>query len=278
MEGSFRALDGITLYEQWWHPSVEPKAVVGSIHGLCEHSGRFRETADYLTEQGFALESFDLRGHGRSGGEALQIDSFFEYLDDLDVFIGRVRDRIPDKPLFLMGQCMGASILLQYAAAGRTAVRGLIIIAPFIQAGPGLSPLSQKLAALCGRILPRMPLFKINPRHYSGDTEVLSQRAEDRLIYQGRVSAKMLYELLQTERRIAARIEHIACPLLILHGEDDGLAAVEASRILHSRVGSPDKMLKVLPGFKHDILHGPESETVRQSIAEWMAAHVRSDR
>lgn len=275
MEGRFRALDGITLYEQWWHPSTEPKAIVGIIHGLCEHSGRYRETADYLIEHGFAVDTFDLRGHGRSGGETLQIDSFDEYLNDLDVFLGRVRDRNPKKPLFLMGHSMGAGILLLYALSRPTDIRGLIVNAPFIKVSQGLSPIRQKLVAIAGRVMPRMPLIRLNPGYFSQNPDVLLQREHDELIYHGKIPAKILYELLQSARKISDLMEHITCPMLILHGSEDRLAAVEGSEILHSRIKSTEKILKIYSGLRHDLLHEPEKEKIWQDIAEWMGAHVR---
>jgi len=71
------------------------------VHGVCEHSGRYDETAGFLTGRGYAVDAFDLRGHGKSEGKTVYVESFDDYLNDLDVFLDRVRKKLPGKPVFL---------------------------------------------------------------------------------------------------------------------------------------------------------------------------------
>jgi len=173
---------------------------------------------------------------------------------------------------------MGAGILLLYAITRRTDIRGLIISAPFVKVSHSISPFQHKLAAFVGRVMPRMPLRKLNPGYYSQDPDVLLRRENDKLIYHGKIPAKIFYELLQSSRKIAASIEHITCPLLILHGAEDRLVAAEGSKALHSQVKSSEKAIKVYPGLRHDLLHEPGKEKIWQDIAEWMGAYVRTVR
>ena len=63
--GSFPGLDSIMLYEQWWRPERDPKAAIVLVHGLAEHSGRYFSLIDQLSQHGFAVDTFDLRGHGK---------------------------------------------------------------------------------------------------------------------------------------------------------------------------------------------------------------------
>ena len=71
------------------------------VHGLKDHSGRYADLAAHLALRGFAVYAADLRGHGRSEGTRVWVDSFDDYVDDLDVFMKRVQDKEPGRPVFL---------------------------------------------------------------------------------------------------------------------------------------------------------------------------------
>jgi len=51
-----------------WAPVGTPKASIMLVHGHGEHIARFDHVAAALTDKGYAMLGFDLRGHGKSGG------------------------------------------------------------------------------------------------------------------------------------------------------------------------------------------------------------------
>ena len=67
-ESGWTTRDGLRLYAQCWKSDAAPTAVVCLVHGLGEHGGRYAHMADFLVGHGYALFSFDLRGHGKSEG------------------------------------------------------------------------------------------------------------------------------------------------------------------------------------------------------------------
>src|SRR5690606_9728869 len=75
LESSYTTHDGLKLFLQAWMPD-DPKASILLVHGLAEHSGRYRSLAEKLTEIGIAVFTFDGRGHGRSAGG--KPDAYFE--------------------------------------------------------------------------------------------------------------------------------------------------------------------------------------------------------
>ena len=84
--GSFTTADGLSLFEQWWEPAGEYKAMLIIVHGLVEHSGRYAHVAEFFAKRGYSVGTFDLRGHGKSEGKRSLIRSFDNYLDDLGIF------------------------------------------------------------------------------------------------------------------------------------------------------------------------------------------------
>jgi len=62
-EFKFKTFDGLQLFGQSWQPEGQSRAVVCLIHGLGEHSGRYVQIADSLTQAGYILISFDHEIH-----------------------------------------------------------------------------------------------------------------------------------------------------------------------------------------------------------------------
>jgi len=67
-EWGWESTDGLEMFAQSWEPEEPPKAIGCLVHGLGEHSGRYAHVGKAFADAGFALASFDLRGHGKSGG------------------------------------------------------------------------------------------------------------------------------------------------------------------------------------------------------------------
>ncbi|MCZ7578995.1 MAG: lysophospholipase [Dehalococcoidia bacterium] len=118
---------GATLYAQWWLPEGEPRAVVAIVHGYAEHSGRYAQTAADLVAKGYAVEALDLRGHGRSSGERVYVESYEDYLNDVDAFLERVRGQHPGKKLFLLGHSMGGGVVSSYIIDRKPVLDGVIL-------------------------------------------------------------------------------------------------------------------------------------------------------
>jgi len=86
-EGFFSARDGLRLFRHAARPTGTPVAHAVVLHGYAEHLGRHEEVIRALCGAGYAVHLFDCRGHGQSGGKRAHVDSFDEYLQDLDVFL-----------------------------------------------------------------------------------------------------------------------------------------------------------------------------------------------
>src|SRR4051794_38704045 len=109
---------GSTLHTRQWEPDGPVRAVIGLVHGLGEHSGRYGHVAARLTDAGYAVCAFDLRGHGASGGR--RGDTRFEAaFADIDRLLADAADRYPERPLFLYGHSLGGLLVIAYTMARR---------------------------------------------------------------------------------------------------------------------------------------------------------------
>jgi acylglycerol lipase len=274
-EGMFEAADGFQLFERWWTPEGETKAAVVIVHGFAENSGRYFHVAERLINSGYAVYTFDLRLHGKSGGAKAFVRSFDEYLSDLDVFLDRTRERQPQKPLFLLGHSMGGSISTLFAITRKPDIRGLLLSAAALKMGDDISPILISLSGIIGTILPKLPTVKLDSSAISRDPKVIESYDNDPLNYRGGTPARTGAEMVRATKIMQERMGEIDLPLLIMHGTEDRLANIDGSRQLQERARSSDKSLKLYEGLYHEILNEPEKDQVMTDIIEWMDARCR---
>jgi acylglycerol lipase len=134
IEGKFQGRSGLKLYNQAWLPDHNWKAVLVVVHGLADHSGRYMNLVNYLVPKGYAIFSFDQRGHGKSQGCRGYVERFLYYLDDLSAFIDKVHTDHNDIPVFLFGHSLGGTIAATYTADHQTKLAELILSFSFIKA------------------------------------------------------------------------------------------------------------------------------------------------
>jgi acylglycerol lipase len=272
--GTYESDDGLRLFEQEWSPEGTPKAGVVIVHGYGEHTGRYVHVAEELTRNGYAVSTFDLRGHGRSQGDPRTfVRSFDEHLDDLERFLSRVRERHSGRPLFLFGHSMGGTIATLFAIARQPEIRGLLLSGASLKLSDNYSPSLITLAKIISLVLPKLRLIKLDASAVSRDAEVVREYVTDPLVYHGGIPARTGAEMNRAMERIRQRMETLEEPLLIMHGTCDLLADPEGSRQLYDRAESDDKDLRLYEGLYHEILNEPEKAQVLADMVEWLDTH-----
>src|SRR3972149_10091478 len=127
LEWNWKSRDNLVMYAQVWQPPGAVKAVVCLVHGLGEHIGRYPHVGAALSEKGFALAGFDLRGHGKSQGRRGHAPSLNVYFDDIDFFLEQVAERFHGSPCFLYGHSLGAILTLAYVPLRKPRISGVIV-------------------------------------------------------------------------------------------------------------------------------------------------------
>jgi acylglycerol lipase len=271
----FETLDCSKLYSQSWR-STNSIGVIVIVHGYAEHSGRYQWAALQLAERGFAIYTFDLRGHGKSSGarHMVQLDT---YLEDLEAFVEHVKLKESNKPVFLLGHSLGGAITALFTIRYKPLLSGLIMSSTFLGTGRDVSGLLLQLVILVGRLTPRLPTVLLDARTVSRDPEVVKSYEADLLIGHGRIAAQTLAEIFKAIAEIKSRVGAIELPLLVLHGVADRLANVEGSKRIYSGVSSKDKSIKLYDGMHHELLNEPEKLQVLSDIDLWLRKHLPTD-
>jgi acylglycerol lipase len=273
-EGTFEGSGGIHLFEQSWRPKGAARGVLVIMHGLKDYSGHYAWVAEALVERGYAVYAFDLRGHGRSEGDRVWVNAFDEYLNDLDIFVRRVREKEPGKPLFIFGHSMGGAIVTLYTLTRKPQIAGLLLSGPALKPGSDVSGFLIGVTKFLGSVFPSLGVLNLDNKSFSRDPAVVAGMDTDPLIYNKAGPARTASELLKAMEQIQEHMEEMTVPFIAMHGTADKLTNPEGSKDLYAKAKSTDKTLKLYDGFYHDLLHEPEKQTVFNDLAGWLDAHT----
>jgi len=274
LEGRFTGAGGINLFRQGWVPKQGLRAVVCLVHGIGEHSGRYEHLASWLAARRFAVETFDLRGHGHSDGPRNYTRSFDRYLEDLQIKLDQIRSEYTGVPLFLLGHSMGGTIVTWYVIREQPNISGLIVSAPSIVVSDDISPVLVRLSSVMGALLPRLPTVKLDTSALSRDPDVVRRYDQDPLVYHRGVRARTGAELFRAMAAIRENMEAIRLPLLIIQGTEDHLVDPAGSKLLYEKVASEDKTLHLYEGFYHESFNDPENLRVFGDLLAWLDART----
>ena len=236
-EDAFVMSDGAELPMRRWNPEVMlaaehagPTAVVLALHGFNDYSNAFDTPARAWSKDGILTIAYDQRGFGEAPhrGRWAGVDTM---TDDLLTAARLLRDRYPKIPLVVLGESMGAAVVM--AAAARhpdLPADRLVLSAPAVwgrDTMPGWQRVSLDVLANT------LPWLEVSPRHIrrvpSDNIEMLRALGRDPLIIKRtRIDALWgLVNLMDAARDAAPLLRHDS---LILYGAKEDILPADAWR------------------------------------------------
>lgn len=265
---------GAGLYWKSWPANGKPKAVALIAHGYAEHLGRYEHVADALNRAGYSVFAIDHWGHGRSDGEPGFVPAFSVYLDGIDALLARVKETHPGLPRFLIGHSMGGLIAASFLVERQNEFSGAVLSGAAVRPSEPPSAALIAVSRLLSALVPKLGVVSLDASLVSRDPKVVAAYRADPLVFKGKISARLGAEFNAAMSRIETNAARIHLPILILHGEKDGLVAPEGSRILSERVSSADRTQKTYKECFHEIFNEPEKDKVLADMIVWLDAHL----
>lgn len=297
----FAGYNGISLPAVIWQPEGEIKAVLQITHGMTEHMGRYERFATDLCGQGIAVAGFDLRGHGKNGGDS-DVASCGEggweaSIEDMHLFFELLEERFLEVPHYMLGFSLGSFLLREYLGKYPDDIAGAIIAGTGHQA---VWLLSIMMGIVKGQIkkagydqttdLVRKLSFgtynqKFKPNRTTADWLCLDEAELDHYLadplVRKDISAGLFYELLGSMKRTAKASIYTKwnkeIPILLLNGDDDpvGDFGKGMRRVYHQikKVGILYVQWEGIRYSRHDLFHEEKSgaaERVRHCICDWI--------
>ncbi len=265
--------DGLPLFARQWEPETEAKGAICLMHGLGEHSGRFRHWAERLTEAGYAMLAIDLRGHGRSGGKRGDAPSFDHLADDINLMLDHAEREFKDTPCFLYGHSMGGMLALFYLIQRRPSLSGAIITSPFLHSVLDLRKDRLAMTKLLSRVTPGLSVSNnLEVEALTQDQAGIETYRRDPLVHD-RVTVRMGKGFIDAIEYSFNRAGEITVPLLIMHGTADKITYPSGSEKIAARV-SGECTLKLWEGLYHELHNEQEKDKVFAYLDKWLGSRA----
>jgi alpha-beta hydrolase superfamily lysophospholipase len=272
-EGKFEGKNGTKIYYQYWKPD-KVKAVIIIAHGFAEYSGRYAHVADHFANEGIAVYALDHRGHGLSEGHRGHVDSFDDYLADLDTFFEMVKEMEKGKKIFLLGHSMGGAISVAYALKYPKKMKGLILSSPWLKtANPPAPELVQQIVAL-SQSNPTQDLpAPVEPKNLTHDTAVCEAYDKDPLVFKT-LTARFIVEIFTALENALKNAGKLAVPTLLMYAGADKVVDPEGSKEFAKGVKVKDFKVIVFPDFFHEIFNEVEKQKVFDAVDAWLKPRI----
>jgi alpha-beta hydrolase superfamily lysophospholipase len=269
---SLKTADNTLLHVTDFLPNGRACNRILLMHGLGEHSGRYQHVAEFFCARGFAVRTYDHRGHGKSGGARGDVPNETALLDDAAAVMrdwGSQPDS-PEAPPFLLGHSMGGLFAARFAVAGIAPLSGLILSSPAL-ALP-LSAPQKLLLKILTAVAPGIAVSNgLKRRYLSHDSKVIQAYSQDPLVH-SKITARLLNAMLAAifiTQRDAAQLR---MPTLLVFAGDDHLVDPD---------GSEQLAKKLLPGILtrhrynalyHEIFNEnkPDAVAVFNDVSRWL--------
>jgi alpha-beta hydrolase superfamily lysophospholipase len=229
---TFPSEGGVEL-EAWHVPCERSRGLVLLFHGYASSKSSLLAVARALHDMGYATFLVDFRGSGGSSGDTTTLG----VLEGADVAsaAGSARSTGHGEPLFLYGISMGSVAILRAIHVHHVRPDAIVLECPF---GRLLDTVEARFA-LMG--VPSFPLARLLV-FWGGFQHGFDGFAHEPVGY----------------------ARSVACPALLLQGEDDPTISVAQSREIFERLGGP-KTHRTFPGVGHESI-------LARRPAEWRAA------
>jgi alpha-beta hydrolase superfamily lysophospholipase len=273
--GQISASDGVVLQYRI-HAAQSPRASLLVIHGFAEHGARYGHLVDALGPHGISVMEWDQRGHGKSGGRRVFVESFDQYVADAELAIDLAVQKLP-APLFVVGHSMGGLVALLVARKKPAAVKGWILSNPALKNAVVIPAWKEALARGASKLLPQLAVPSgIPPEHTSRDPAEVAAYAHDPLNSKS-ATARWYTEFVAAQADVCAHPEALAgLKGLVLLGTGDLIIDHQTTKALVGRIPNQNIELHSYDGFYHELFNEPEADrrTVFADTVAWLQAQL----
>jgi alpha-beta hydrolase superfamily lysophospholipase len=269
--------DGVNFFVQGWEPDTQPKAVIALVHGLGEHVGRYAHVGKALTDAGYVLVGFDVRGHGKSSGARGHFPSLDAVMSDIRQFFQVISQRYSNIPQFLYGHSLGGLLALAYAVQNpKQGLKGVMVTGSGLRSALQEQKAKMAMAKILGTLVPTMTIPSgLDANTISRDKAVVDKYVNDPLVHD-KTSLGLGKSALNAIDVSFAGAKDFAYPLLIMHGQADKLTYASGSQDFAKLVSEKNKdvTLKIWEGLYHEVHNEPEQAEVFKVMIEWLDRHL----
>jgi len=267
-----RMTDAAVLPLRVWRPEGPVRGVILALHGFNDYSNAFDSPGRFWAKQGILTYAYDQRGFGGAPFRG-RWPTVRGLTGDLGTASRLIRARHPDVPLVLLGESMGAAVVMAAMAEPvPPEADAAVLSAPAVWARETM-PFWQRAGLwLFAHTVPGM---KVSPRgikrHPSDNIEMLRQLSRDpKVIKRTRVDA--VYGLVNLMDAALAAAPSLPDRTLVLLGKQEDIIPSDARAALQGRLPRDPcrvRLAQYESGY-HMLLRDLQAERVLRDVAAWI--------
>lgn len=256
-----------------WGTAKECLGAAVLVHGLGAHSGWFEAFGRRLKLRRIFALSYDQVGFGKRRQETFV--SYTQWLEDLHAVVSYLKERAGEKPLYIMGNSMGAAVSVKAVSTGLVKPNGLVLFSPGFDGYKESFTLPFRVKALWQALL-------------RPDTEIdlpysLDLVASDPLVRQWlsndpekrfSIPARMLLELLKMTFDLSSQCRNVTAATLMFTAGKDKIVSTAVAKRLFEQFSGPKKLVDCADAW-HDLMFDPVIDKVVEELAQWVADNSR---
>ena len=299
--------DGYELCINRWQPDTdeEIKGIIQLHHGLAEHSLRYDRFGSVLAENGWVLNAYDMRGHGRSAenaekngtgifGKLADKKGFDRAVLDLKAVTDNLKKDFPEKKTILMGHSFGSFVAQGFIEEFGSEIDACILCGT---AGPrpalvGVgSFFTHLITFFTGKnkivpVLDKLAFGSYNARIQNPRTEFDWLSANELNVDMYKMDnwcgfpltasffCSMMEGLYKIHKSSNIKKIPVELPVFFIWGSDDPVGSYGASIKKLIEIYKSNGMKKIdfkeYNGDRHEILNENDKETVENDIIAWV--------
>jgi alpha-beta hydrolase superfamily lysophospholipase len=268
--------DGLRLERMSWparasRGTASPhRGTVVIVHGLGEHGERYVRLAADLCKDGWAVHTYDQRGHGASDGARGTIAHASSLLDDLGLMLRTLHGEGVPRPLVLLGHSLGGVVAARAVAGSELSglVDALVLSSPAFD--PGLSPWQRLQLQVVARLAPDLRIHNgLSPQWISRDPQVVRHYRDDTRVHD-RATPRLARFVVDAGRACLAAAPHWRVPTLLMWAGADRCVSPRGSAAFAAAAPRGIVQARCFHGMAHEIFNEPERDLVVGALLDWL--------
>jgi acylglycerol lipase len=273
-EQYFLTEDGFYLPLHRWLPTTgRPRAVIVGVHGFNDYGNFLQQPAEYLSSQGIVSFAYDQRGFGASPHRGYWAGTE-TYTKDLQSFVRLLKRHYPELPIYLLGESMGAAVVIAAIREARMPpVDGVILAAPGLWPREIMPWYQTSALWVLAHTVPWLSLTGEGVAvKLSDNREMVRALDKDPLVLR-KTRVEAMYGLTDLMDFAFYNASYLSGNILLLYGEKDNIIPKEAIYVFLQRLfegGTQGKTVGFYPDGYHMLLRDLQANIVWEDIIAWI--------
>jgi alpha-beta hydrolase superfamily lysophospholipase len=266
---AFETIDGKSLPVKKWSAGEDATAVIVAVHGFNDYRNGFAFPASWWMTQGITTYAYDQRGFGETDQTGIWAGKE-QMITDLISLSQLVKQKHPNKPVYLLGESMGGAVVMGAAIDQRLeGVDGIILSAPAVWGWQSLNPFYRMTLWLGAHLFPdQKPTGRSLGIQASDNISMLRNLGRDPLFIK-KTRIDSVYGLVGLMDYAYDSADKQKLPLLILYGANDEVIPKSPVENVVSRLPEQSDIVLYKDGW-HLLMRDLQAPVVWSDIKSWI--------